>query len=283
MEEDVFKDYAICVELDDEEVEQIRDGRITQIGVEINEDNQFRLLESPDSNHSCFFYNHGIFPYQIKKTLDFIGVNGEHDCCFTKIVDVEVVPGTRFHYEGSDVPITEDPNGDSCVWEVHFEVVPVLQDTRCFLMRWDPAISSFTEKDYEVCVENMERGMFRLDWSIFDWQEAKRGDFFYMMRTGDEQPGIVFNGLLLSDPYPMEDLTGNAERKMYVDVVCMNVSEPGETPQIPLRELQAAIPDFDWEKGHSGVLLSSDATDRLAELWHPDQGLVNLFTDPYVN
>ena len=68
MEEDVFKDYAICVELDDEEVEQIRDSRITQIGVEINEDNQFRLLESPDSNHSCFFYNHGIFPYQIKKT-----------------------------------------------------------------------------------------------------------------------------------------------------------------------------------------------------------------------
>ena len=181
------------------------------------------------------------------------------------------------------MPITEDPNGDSCVWEVHFEVVPVLQDTRCYLMRWDPAISSFTEKDFEVCVENMERGMFRLDWSIFDWQEAKRGDFFYMMRTGDEQPGIVFNGLLLSDPYPMEDLTGNAERKMYVDVVCMNVSEPGETPQIPLRELQAAIPDFDWEKGHSGVLLSSDATDRLAELWHPDQGLVNLFTDPYVN
>jgi len=33
MEEDVFKDYAICVELDDEEVEQIRDGRITQIGL----------------------------------------------------------------------------------------------------------------------------------------------------------------------------------------------------------------------------------------------------------
>jgi len=43
--------------------------------------------------------------------------------------------------------------------------------------------------------------MFRLDWSIFDWQEARRGDFFYMMRIGDEQPGIVFNGLLLSDPY----------------------------------------------------------------------------------
>lgn len=82
-----------------------------------------------------------------------------------------------------DVPITEDPNGDSCVWEVHFEVVPVLQDTRCY----------------------------------------------------------------------------------------------------PLRKLQAAIPDFDWEKGHSGVLLSSDVTDRLTELWHPDQGFVNLFADPYVN
>ncbi len=56
-----------------------------------------------------------------------------------------------------------------------------------------------------------------------------------------------------------------------------------ETPQISLRKLQAAIPDFDWEKGHSGVLLSSDVTDRLTELWHSDQGFVNLFADPYVN
>ena len=74
----------------------------------------------------------------------------------------------------------------------------MLMEARTYLMRWNPAISSFTEKDYEECVANMEHGMFRLNWSIYEWQEARRGDFFYMLRTGDDKAGIVFSGQFLS-------------------------------------------------------------------------------------
>jgi hypothetical protein len=273
-----INERAICLNVKDDVIDKVRTGEITHISLDINDNNYRDILENIDGNlvlvvdempttfHGCYYYNDGEFPYAVKGALEFLVLKGGGDYCLAKIIDIDTESGTRFRFQGSGEPSVEDPDGDSCIWEISFEVVPVPKEPRHYLMRWNPTISSFTEKDFEVCVENMERGMFRLDWSIFDWQEAKRGDFFYMMRTGDEQPGIVFNGLLLSDPYPMEDLTGNAERKMYVDVVCMNVSEPGETPQIPLRELQAAIPDFDWSKGHSGELLSEEITAQLDEM-----------------
>ena len=38
MEEDLLKDIALCVEFSDEVVKQIRNGSITEISVEINEE-----------------------------------------------------------------------------------------------------------------------------------------------------------------------------------------------------------------------------------------------------
>lgn len=50
----------------------------------------------------------------------------------------------------------------------------------------------------------------------------RRGDFFYMMRTGDDKAGIVFCGQFLSDPYPADDWAGSTKRRMYVDMICYN-------------------------------------------------------------
>ncbi len=193
-------------------------------------------------------------------------LSSDDDHCLARIIGVDTEPGTRFNYQGAGKPIVEDPNGDSCVWEIAFEVVPMLMDARTYLMRWNPAISSFTEKDFEACVENSVHGMFRLNWSIYEWQEARRGDFFYMMRTGDERAGIVFSGQFLSDPYPADDWAGSNKRRMYVDMVCYH-AESGSAPHISLEKLQAAIPDIDWQKGHSGELLSEEIVTGLDEMW----------------
>ena len=50
----------------------------------------------------------------------------------------------------------------------------------------------------------------------------------------------------------------------------MNVVEPGGEPHISLKELQTAIPEFDWEKGQSGELLTGEVAQKLAALWSPD-------------
>lgn len=273
-----LNETAITLEVDSDLIDEVRNGEITHLVMDINENNQHLILENIEGNlvlvtdempttyHGCYFYNGGVFPYAIKDTLDFLILDTGEDGCVARIIDIETEPGTRFNYQGAGNPIVEDANGGSCIWKVAFEVVPMSEESKTYLMRWNPAISSFTEKDYEECVENMVHGMFRMNWSIREWEEARRGDFFYMLRTGDDKAGVVFSGQFISDPYPGDDWAGSTKRRMYVDMICTNPVEPGAKPSLSLERLQKEIPAFDWVKGHSGALLSDDIVVKLDEL-----------------
>ena len=271
-------EVAISLKVDSDVINKVRSGEITHISIQINEENQDLILENVDGNlvlviedlpntyHGCYFYNGGEFPYAIKSSLDFLVLDGGENDCITRIIGVETEPCMSFNYKGAGKPIVEDPNGDSCIWEVTFEVVPMPIEAKKYLMRWNPSISSFTETDFKECVENMVHGMFRMSWSINEWEEARRGDLFYMMRTGDDKAGIVFVGQFVSDPYPADDWAGSTKRRMYVDMVCMNSVEPGAKPRFSLEKLQTSIPEFEWAKGHSGVRLPEDVWTKLVEL-----------------
>ncbi len=272
-----INEVAITLEVDSEVIAKVRSGEITHILMDISEDNQSLVLETVDGNlilidvspttyHGCYLYNNGEFPYAIKNSLSFLVLSSGNGDCVTRIIDVETTPGTRFNYQGAGKPIVEDAEGDSCIWEVSFEVVPVPAEAKSYLMRWNPSISSFTEKDFEECVENMVHGMFRMNWSIYEWEEARRGDLFFMMRTGDDKAGIVFTGQFISDPYPGDDWAGSTKRRMYVDMIVTNSVEPGATPRVSLEKLQEVIPEYEWAKGHSGALLPEDIVTKLDEL-----------------
>lgn len=272
-------EIAITLEVSSDVIEKVRIGEITHLLLDINEQNQSLILENVDGNlilvidempttfHGCYLYNEGEFPYAIKNSLQFLVLINGHESCLTRIIGVQTKPTTRFHYEGAGKPIIEDPSGDSCVWEVAFEVVPVLHEAKKYLMRWNPSISSFTEEDLKECIGNKERGVFRLNWSIFEWEEARRGDVFYMLRVGDEKAGIVFSGLFTSDPYPADDWAGSTKRRMYVDMVCLNAADAADKTLIPIDKLTEAIPSFEWSKGHSGVLLPNEVAAKLPELF----------------
>lgn len=270
---------AIHLEASGDAIDKVRTGEITYIALEIKEDNRNLLLvniggnliwmtdDIPTTFHGCYFYNDGKFPYAIKDSLKYLVlIDGERECV-TRIIGKETKPGVRFNYQGVGKPIEENPDGDSCVWKVVFEVVPMPEDARTYLMRWNPSISSFTEKDYEKCVANMQGGVFHMNWSIYEWEEARRGDYFYMMRMGDDKAGIVFEGQFLSDPYPDDDWAGSTKRRMYVDIVCMNPVKPGTQPSLSIEKLQQAIPDYEWAKGHSGALLSNEVATELDTRW----------------
>ena len=273
-----INEVAITLEVDSEVIAKVRTGEITHILMDINEDNQSLVLETINGNlvlvtdempttfHGCYLYNNGEFPYAIKNSLSFLVLSSGDGDCLTRIIDVETTPGTRFNYQGAGKPIVEDADGDSCIWEVSFEVVPVPAEAKSYLMRWNPSISSFTEKDFEECVENMVHGMFRMNWSIREWEEARRGDLFFMMRVGDDKAGIVFSGQFISDPYPGDDWAGTNKRRMYVDMIVTNSVEPGAAPRVSLEKLQEAIPEYEWAKGHSGVLLSEEIVTKLDEM-----------------
>jgi hypothetical protein len=274
-----INERAICLNVKDDVIDKVRTGEITHISLDINDNNYRDILENIDGNlvlvvdempttfHGCYYYNDGEFPYAVKGALEFLVLKGGDDYCLTKIIDIDTEPGTRFRFQGPGEPSVEDPDGDSCVWEVSFEVVPIPAEPRHYLMRWNPTISSFTEKEFEKCLENQVHGMFRINWSIYDWQEARRGDMFYMMRTGDDKAGIAFSGQFICDTYPGDDWAGSNKRRMYVDMVCMNPMELGEVPDVTLEKLQEAIPEYDWTKGHSGELLQEDVVEKLSDLF----------------
>ena len=279
MEKEIdINEVAISLEVDDEVIRKVRTGEINHIVMYIHDENYRQILENNDGNlvlvvdetpntfHRCYLYNNGEFPYAIKSTLDFMMFNGKEDKCLARIIDIKTEPDIRFRFKGSGKSAVEDPNGDSCIWKVSFEVVPIMEKNNKYMLQWNPAISNFSEKDFEERLKNMVHGMFCLGWSIYEWQEARRGDLFYMLRTGDDKAGIAFSGLFTSNPYPGDDYTGSNKRRMYVNIVCMNPMEPGGKPSLTLEKLQAAIPSIDWSKVNSGTLLSEEIAAQIDEL-----------------
>ena len=273
-------DVAFTLEVESDVIERVRKGDITRILLDLNERNQDFLLENVDGHliliteempvtyHGCYFYNNGEFPYVFKNTLKVFALSDGKVDCMVRIIDINTEPGKRFNYQGAGKYIEEDPNGDSCVWEVRFDIVPVLPDAKTYLMRWNPSVSSFTEKDYEACIANMKNGMFFTNWSIREWEEARRGDLFYMMRVGDDKAGIVFRGQFLSDPYVSDDWAGTSKRRLYVDMACTDPVKPEEVPLLSQSLLQKTIPSVEWSKGPSGVLLPEDVAEALDNLWN---------------
>ncbi len=137
---------------------------------------------------------------------------------------------------------------------------------KTYLMRWNPAISSFKLDEYRNAVVEYD-GEFYMNWSIYEYEEAQEGDVYYMLRVGEGNTGIVWRGVFTSDTYLSHDWAGTSKKRYYVDITCEEAAHPESRPHMTTEELQEAIPDIDWTKGHSGELLTEEQAQKLEELW----------------
>ena len=110
----------------------------------------------------------------------------------------------------------------------------------------------------------LKNGVFTI---IYEWEKAKKGDCFYMERLGDEGRGIVFRGQFTLDPYLGEDWAGTSKKRYYVDIDCFDASPADGQPHITVEELKSILPEINWDKGHSGQLLTEGQAQKLEELW----------------
>lgn len=89
-----------------------------------------------------------------------------------------------------------------------------------------------------------------------------------MMRVDKKHPGIVMKGYFDSQPYVGEDWAGSSHPRHYCDIGIQMIMNADNDPYITLEELQRAIPEYDWQHGHSGVMLPESVTKKLDTLFY---------------
>ena len=136
------------------------------------------------------------------------------------------------------------------------------------ILKWNPAFSSYEMWRYLLDLRGaIKTGTCEFNWSVWDFDKIHAGDRFYWVKLGYGQTGIVSSGLITSEPYRDVDWSGKGRETYYVDFVPDVMLNPDTLPILTSHELSDAIPDFDWFKGHSGMVLSEDQALRLENVW----------------
>ena len=140
---------------------------------------------------------------------------------------------------------------------------------KTFIMRWNTDISNYKLCEFEEAMENFWDDGFYYDWSIWDYQKAHVGDKFFMIRTGNGKHGVVMRGTIIGTPYPDEDWSGKGRKVYYIRMRLSHIIHPDKSPLLlTTEELSKAIPEFNWEEGHSGVILDDTTARRLDKEWN---------------
>ena len=175
------------------------------------------------------------------------------------------------------------------VWNNLFdEAQGILRDNfrKTFIMRWNTDISNYRLCEFEEAMDDFADDFFYYEWSIWDYQKVHWGDKFYMIRTGKGKHGVVMRGTIIGMPYPDEDWSGKGRRVYYVRMRLSHMIHPEKSLLLlTTDDLGKAIPEFNWEEGHSGVILGDAMAKQLDDLWHDyvekEQQMAKDDKDPY--
>ena len=157
---------------------------------------------------------------------------------------------------------------------------------KTFIMRWNTDISNYKLCEFEEAMDDFADDFFYYEWSIWDYQKVHWGDKFYMIRTGKGKHGVVMRGTIIGMPYPDEDWSGKGRRVYYVRMRLSHMIHPEKALLLlTTDDLGKAIPEFNWEEGHSGVILGDAMAKQLDALWHDyvekEQQMTKDDKDPY--
>lgn len=224
-------------------------------------------VTSPDGEH---------FDARIVTNRDAVGCLSEKYILYS-VHGVKIVSSSDFYNQAresdsivvnDDFSFTVSKMSDS-EWENFCASIPgeMINKPKTYLMRWNPAISSFNAENYNDASERFD-GDWCMDWSIFEYKDARKDDRYYMLREGDgENPGIYFHGVFTSDPYEGNDWRGSDRKRYYVDITCLDGRATEKGAWITPEELEAIIPEINWLSGHSGELLTDEQAEKLDALW----------------
>ncbi|MBR1469291.1 MAG: hypothetical protein IJ605_04185 [Prevotella sp.] len=138
---------------------------------------------------------------------------------------------------------------------------------KTFILFWNPAISSYKFYDFQRELEEISDYYNNMNWSVWEYEKARAGDRFFMVRCGNGITGICMSGFFSSNPYKGEDWSGRGRETYYMDLEPDVMIHPEYRPILTTMELMSEIPTFEWTGGHSGRLLDEKSAEKLESLW----------------
>ena len=138
---------------------------------------------------------------------------------------------------------------------------------KTFILEWNPAISNYKDEYFKADIGCLEFGDFY--WSVWEHDKARSGDNFYLIRCGEAPTGIVMRGFFTSAPYRGQDWSGRGREVYYMNLRPTFMVCPDHPKGIlSTGLLEKAMPDFEWNGGHSGRELPGTYRKILDELWN---------------
>lgn len=136
------------------------------------------------------------------------------------------------------------------------------------ILKWNPAISSYTlGRSDDGFIEARRYRNYELNWSFWEYQKVHEGDRFFMLRVGEGNTGVVMSGTVTSEPYQGEDWSGKGRKTFYADILPDFMIDSEAGPVLDTESLESAMPNFQWNGGHSGMILSDEYCEKLEWMW----------------
>ena len=135
-----------------------------------------------------------------------------------------------------------------------------------YILRWNPAISSYKMERHLDIVSHVKRGEYpdQFDWSVREWEELKPNDMFVLLQVGTDNDGVAMVGKFISEAY--EDASWRKDGKTihYADMEIFDAFDLSKETKMRAENFEKDI-QIKWHGGHSGELLSKEIAETLTE------------------
>ena len=134
-----------------------------------------------------------------------------------------------------------------------------------FILRWNPAISSYKMKSHLDIVSHARKKQFpnNFNWSVREWENLKKGDAFILLQVGTDADGIAMIGRFISSPYEEESWRGDGRKVHYADMEVYDAFDLSEQKEFRAAEFEKDFPKIKWHGGHSGEELDEKTAKKL--------------------
>jgi 5-methylcytosine-specific restriction protein A len=142
------------------------------------------------------------------------------------------------------------------------------QENKSYLLTWNP--STWTWNDYKEMQKKIQKyGGVVISWSCGNTKSIQPGDTVYLIRVGQNAPGIIGKGISESKPYIDRHFKDIDREANYIRIK-LNVLADKNKPIISLDTLKNKIPNQLWTPQASGTSIKGDSLIWLEKLWYEE-------------